>query len=77
MTVRGGLSLTKFNTEKSLSAVAPSSFFRLGIKGQVRARLVENLSMVTSIDLRQKSFEDPAIDPSPSSIISANLEYIF
>ncbi len=75
--VRGGLSVTNFNTKLSLSTLAPSSFLRLGIKGQVRAKLVENLSVVASIDLRQKSFEDPAIASSPSSIISANLEYIF
>ena len=75
--VRGGLSLTSSATNQDKNPSAPPAFTRVGIKGQVRALLMKNINLVTSIDLRQKSFDDPDTASKLTSIISANLEYIF
>ena len=77
LSVQGGVAFTDSKTNQEENPIAPPAFTRLGLKGQLRITLVNNLNFVTSFDIRQKSFDDPDLETSPTSIFAANLEYIF
>ncbi|UCD39227.1 MAG: hypothetical protein JSW54_07055 [Fidelibacterota bacterium] len=76
--VMGRISLTNNKTNEDDNPIAPPSFSRFGIKGGASVLLVENLRLVTALEIRNKQLEIDGVKESlQSSIVSANLEYTF
>ncbi len=78
--LRGGLSLMTSNTDQSISAIEPPpAFTRIGIQGGLEYTIYQNLRIISGFEFRNKriTLPDGGTESSPSSIISANLAYVF
>ena len=75
--IRGGIDFINGDTSRSLSIFAPPSFTRIGIKGGIEYKLIQNLRLVASFERRSRTLDDPDIEPRLSSVLAASLNYIF
>ncbi len=78
--VRGGIDSIKGDTSRSLSTFAPPSFTRIGIKGGIEYKIIQNLRLVASFEQRSRLLDDPDepdAKPQLSSVLAASLNYLF
>ncbi|MCK4578399.1 MAG: hypothetical protein KAU50_06385 [Candidatus Marinimicrobia bacterium] len=75
--IKAGVGYSSSKSEGS--SIAPPNFSRLGIKGGLEYNITEDLRLVTSFEIRTKTFEskDGGTESVSSSLLGANLQYAF